>query len=186
MLHDTLASASPGWYSGITATQQTAYRIANPATNVTVNLVTLLISLQSGSGSTFGVQVCSDGPGGTIPNFADCSGFTAIDPVTSTMANVRFQGSKSFTAGNAIWVVAKSQAAGDIYRWAVGPGPTTAYITSNSGATWALDTDEYALKVEEQAISTPASIPTTTESGLLLMSALLVFTAWIVNLRKKA
>lgn len=188
VLHDTLAAASAGWFSVVSSTQQVAYRVANPATNATVNSVTLVISLQSGSAGSFGVQVCSDGPGGTSPNLADCSGFTAIDSVTSTMANVRFKGSKSFTAGNAIWIVAKSQTAGDSYRWASGPGPGTAYISTNSGATWGLDTDEYALKVEEQAVAvtaSPASIPTITEVGLMLMSAMLAAAAWFASRRRR-
>ncbi|WP_353618890.1 hypothetical protein [Paenacidovorax monticola] len=185
VLHDTLSVQSFGWYIVISSNQHPAYRISHSAGAVTVSQVALSMRLASGASGWPSVRVCADGPGGARPNLADCATFTPLDPVTNSFAPARFQGSKKFTAGQAIWVVAKSLVPADEYWWAMGPGPSTSYASTNSGSTWLPVVENYGLRVEAvtAVAATPASVPTLTEFGLLLMSSLLAAAAWVVRSR---
>lgn len=183
---DTLAIQSPFSYTIISTTQQLGLRLTNGASSTTVNQVTMALALQSGGG-TPEVRVCGDGAGGTSPEVASCTTFTALDPVSLVMGNVRFQGSKTIAAGASFWVISRSTVGGNDFRWSAGAG-SNMRVSTNSGATWFSSPMSLAVRVDGVSLVVPgtAPIPTMTEMGLLLMSGLLVMSAWVFRMRGKA
>lgn len=187
VLKDSLSLTSNGWYSVVSTSQHLAYRISNAAGDVAVNQVTLAVRLAVGGSGWPSVEVCSDGAGGTSPNLSDCTTFTPLDPVTNAFGPVRFQGSKTFSAGQAVWVVSKSMVPANDFYWATGPGPVGRY-SPDSGATWIASTEDFALRVDAEPVvaTPPTAVPTLSELGLLIMTLLVAASARVFLSRRQA
>ena len=192
VLYDGLSVQSVGYYINVTTKQHVGYRISQSIGDVEVNQLTLLLRLGLDTSGWPSVEVCSDGAGGTSPNLSDCSPFTPLNPVTNSTGPVRFAGSKTFSAGQGIWVVAKALSLGIYYPWANGDTPGSGFASVDSGATWHSVPVDFGLLVEADPVvppppppAMPASIPTVTDVGLVLMSALLAASAWVFGFRRK-